>query len=46
MAKILQYREENLSKVYNSLIIESGEKFPKNCLSLLEKAVSLIPNKP
>ena len=39
-------KEVNLSKKFNSLIIEAQEKFPSNCLKLLEEASQLIPNKP
>ena len=39
-------KEINLSKRFNSLIIQAQEKFPNDCLSELEEASQLIPNKP
>jgi superfamily I DNA and RNA helicase len=46
LCKEFRINNENLSKKYNSLIIEASERFPRNCLKLLEEATSLIPNKP
>ena len=40
------HTEENLSKKYNSLIIEAHQNFPLNCRQLLQEASDLIPNKP
>ena len=46
VCKDMRVNNDNLSKKFNSLIIEAYERFPTKCLKIFEEATQLIPNKP